>query len=204
VLYFGVRNCYSIGLLLGWIFFVLLTACAQGVKGPAGADAEQGIGGVGGKGIAAMQVIVAATNQISLSSPAEVVLQPTGSATPATLAALLKSLPAAQRVFLVVRGLQTAKQPGVVYKVYLEGEEAERQAAEYVGSLNFFNARGYNSSGSGSDAGRFVSFDVAERLRQLAMAGKVGQKPLRLRIVPAGEAEAEARPTLEQVELVVQ
>lgn len=102
-------------------------------------------------------------------------------------------------LYLVFRNLQTEKQPGELYHVYLNVEPGKtpNKSEQPAGVLNFYNAR------KEPNADIFFSFNVTDALRKLS-AEKQLTESLTLTIIPAERPEPGAVPTIGQIELVEQ
>ena len=120
-----------------------------------------------------------------------------------SLAARIEKLPAGKSLYLVFKNLQTTKQPGELYHVYLNLKEGEKPAETErpAGMLNFYNFGGNAPREPRSDV--FFSFDVTEALKKLA-ANKQLSEPLTLTIIPAQPPAEGVVPTVGQIELVEQ
>jgi hypothetical protein len=116
-----------------------------------------------------------------------------------SLSARIAKLPAGKRFYLVFRNLQTTKQPGEIYNVYLNLEEGKTPTTTDlpVGAINFYNFE----QKPRSDA--FFSFDVTEVLKKLAAAKQLSE-PLTVTIIPSEPPAEGAIPTVGQIELVEQ
>ena len=108
-----------------------------------------------------------------------------------------------RRLYLVVRDLRTVEQPGVLYHLYLDlpaGTAVDKADPWHAGILNFFNAP---PPGAPEPEGVFQSFDVTSLVRSLRARGQLAER-VKLSIIPVGEADPKARPTIGVVELVAQ
>ena len=116
-----------------------------------------------------------------------------------SLSARIAKLAPGKSLYLVFRNLQTEKQPGELYHVYLNIEPGKtpNKGEQPAGVLNFYNAR------KESRADFFFSFDVTDALRKLS-ADKQLAEPLTLTIIPAEPPAAGVLPTIGQIELVEQ
>ena len=121
------------------------------------------------------------------------------------------ALAAGRQLFLVLRGLETQLQPGVLYHVYLElpaGTEGQPPETHLVGTINFFDAE-QHAEHAGDPAGhgeaappeKFYSFDVTELARRLAAADRLSGTPA-VTLAAADEPAAEARPVVGEIHLV--
>ena len=116
-----------------------------------------------------------------------------------SLSARLARVPAGKSLYLVLKDLQTDKQPGQLYHVYLNLEEGKKPSSPEtaVGTLNFYAFERKPT------ADRFFSFDVTEVLNRLVAERRLSE-PLTVTIIPDGPSEEGAIPTIGQVELVEQ
>lgn len=146
-------------------------------------------------------VIASAAGPIALGAvPVTVVLE-TAAGEPAT--ALAASGHPGRRIHLVLRDLEAAVQPGVLYHLYLGLPPAAEPAADdprHAGVLNFFAAE--QAGEESGDAGSFFSFDVTAAVRALA-AGPSAGEPLTVTVRAAAEPVPGARATIGRIELVV-
>jgi hypothetical protein len=112
-----------------------------------------------------------------------------------SLQARIARLAPGKSFYLVFKNLQTDKQPGELYHVYLNVEpgKSPNKADQPAGVLNFYNARKDPRADE-----IFFSFDVTEALRKLST------ETLTLTIIPAEPPEAGAVPSIGQIELVEQ
>lgn len=123
------------------------------------------------------------------------------------LAKRLTTLGANQRLYLVIRDLRAAEQPGVLYRLYLDlpqDAQPRRNEQRYIGSLNFFNSvkgGGYGAQASGSDF--FFSYDITALVRNL-QARRLLSERTTITIAPSGAPTANAAPTIGRIELVEQ
>ena len=115
-----------------------------------------------------------------------------------SLATRIARVPAGKNIYLVLKNIQTNKQPGELYHVYLNLEEGKKATPEAaVGTLNFFNFERKPSPDS------FFSFNVTEALKKLAADRQLSER-LTITIIPDGTPEEGAIPTIGQIELVEQ
>jgi tyrosinase len=121
-----------------------------------------------------------------------------------------------RRLLLVLRGLATQLQPGVLYHVYLQlpaGADGQPAEEHLVGSINFFDAEEHAEHGGGEGHGaghaegappdKFYSFDVTTLAKRLAAAGTLPGAPI-VTIAPANDPNAEAQPVVGEIRLVEQ
>ncbi len=116
-----------------------------------------------------------------------------------SLSARIAQVAPGKSLYLVFKDLQTEKQPGELYHVYLNVEPGKTpsKAEQPAGVLNFYNAR------KDPRPDVFFSFDVTDALRKLS-AEKQLSESLTLTIIPAEPPAAGAVPTIGQIELVEQ
>lgn len=117
----------------------------------------------------------------------------------------VEALPQNQHIFLVLRELHAAEQPGILYHVYLnlpQDAKPARGDIHSVGTLNFYNAVPLESGG-GSNPGIFRSFDVTALLRNLAQQKALGDQ-ITVTIAPSGTAAANAKASIGRIEIVEQ
>lgn len=111
-------------------------------------------------------------------------------------------------VFVVVKGLNTNVQPGVLYDVYLqlpEGTAPERGADFRIGTLSFFDTGHGDHSVQGAGAQpKFVSFDVTDLMSKLAARKALDTSKLTLTFAPLGQPAANAKPVVGEVSIVEQ
>lgn len=142
-------------------------------------------------------------------SPSAVALKPEGvrvslELTPAerqksqSLSARIAKPASGKSLYLVFKDLQTLKQPGELYNVYVNLAEGAKpdNADQPVGTLNFYNA---GKTQPRSDL--FFSFDVTEVLEKL-IAEKQLSEPLTITIIPAERPAAGVIPTIGQIQLI--
>jgi tyrosinase len=129
------------------------------------------------------------------------------SADGASIVSEAASLNPEQHIYLVFRNITVERQPGILYRIYLDLPAAavEQHAPDYyVGAINFFGfvtrpAR----SGSNKGSSRFRSYDITGLVVDLARKGVLSVNPT-VTIVPVGKPEPESHPTLGNIEIVVQ
>jgi len=134
-------------------------------------------------------------------------------AQPRAVAAHVSSIGPAKRIYVVFRQIKADKQPGVLYRAYLDLPEkpnAQQLADHYVGTINFFNfvphrtghaAPAPHAAARGKE--RFLSFDITSKIRALHFSRVLREKPV-ITIIPAGKPAENANPVIGKVELVVQ
>jgi tyrosinase len=121
------------------------------------------------------------------------------------LAARVKALAPTQRIYLVLKDVQAQAAPGVHYDVYLdlpEGTQPNHELPNYVGTINFFGVT-MMADKHAAMRPRTFSFDVTDKVNILAAKGELTPTPS-VTIVPQGEPNAAAKPTIGQVQLVAQ
>lgn len=109
-----------------------------------------------------------------------------------------------ERIYLVLRNLETNAPAGVLYHVYLDlpDNTAPKAGNSYkAGVINFFHASGHG----GHDAadGLFYSFDVTDLVGQLKAKGQLRDVP-KVTIAPLGRPASEATPVVGEISLVQQ
>jgi tyrosinase len=117
----------------------------------------------------------------------------------------VKALPPAARVYLVLKDVQADAAPGVHYDVYLDlpqGAQPNHELPNYVGTINFFGVT-MTADKHAAMKPRTFSFDVTDNIQILAAKGELTPTP-EVTIVPQGEANAGAKPTIGAVQLVSQ
>jgi hypothetical protein len=116
-----------------------------------------------------------------------------------SLSARIAKLGPVKSFYLVFKNLQTDKQPGELYHVYLNVEPGKtpNTSDQPDGVLNFYNAR------KEPRPTLFFSFDVTEVLQKLSAQRQLTES-LTLTIIPAEPPAAGAVPTIGQIELVEQ
>jgi hypothetical protein len=151
--------------------------------------------------------IAAFTRPIKLGSTAtRVVLQDSGAqAAGRGLDVHVRALPAGRRVYLVLRNLRVAQQPGVLYHVYLdlpEDAKPRKSDARHAGVLNFFGATQLTDSGRAEEAA-FRSYDITNLVKSLH-ARKLLSEPSTVTIIPSATPAANAEATIGRIEVVEQ
>jgi tyrosinase len=146
-------------------------------------------------------------------SPVKVTLDPTPTMAGQQALAFstrVKSLPAGNRFFLIVKDLRAEQQPGVLYDLYLElpaDAKDEKRKDYYVGSINFFHAAGHKPHGAQQPQmkgpEKFISFDVTELAKKLHSLNLLAEKAT-LTIVPSGDPAAEAKPVIGSIQIIEQ
>jgi tyrosinase len=115
----------------------------------------------------------------------------------------IKNLPAGKRLFLVVRGLQSNIEPGVMYDLYLEVPAAApgKPSTElYVGSIHFFNAVPVHGM---APPDRPFSFEITDLAKRLNAKGAMATAA-ELTIVPSGAPSSAAKPVVGEVSIIEQ
>jgi tyrosinase len=129
-------------------------------------------------------------------------------AAPQSFAQRMLKVPAKKSVFLVLKGLQSAVQPGVLYDIYLqlpEGTEPEKGAEHRIGTLSFFDTGhgDHTAEGAGAEA-KFVSFDITSVAAKLAAKKVLDTEKLSLTFAPLGQPAADAKPVVGEISIVEQ
>lgn len=127
---------------------------------------------------------------------------------PTQVAALLPE----KKLYLVLRGLSTDTQPGVLYNVYVNlpaGTTPKKGDPHYAGVINFFGAQHMHAAGSGSPSpasdmsSRFRSLDITQVVRKLSTQGALNETPS-VSLVPVGKPLEAAKPVVGEITLVEQ
>ncbi len=121
-----------------------------------------------------------------------------------TLSMWLNSLQHGERIFLVLRGLNAMKQPGVLYHVYFDlpaDRNLLKDDASYVGTISFYDS--VNVKTSDLDETPFTSYDVTSVLKRLESRRLLSAPPT-ITIVPFGTPNPQAHASITRIELVVQ
>ena len=112
-----------------------------------------------------------------------------------------------ERVYLVLRDIRAAEQPGVLYAVYLDlppGTAPSASHPAYVGTLNFFNVVKLGGAGEAPPpASSLRSYDVTRTLQSLQSQNLLRESPV-VTIVPSGSPAPNAWPTIGCIELIKQ
>jgi hypothetical protein len=131
-----------------------------------------------------------------------------------SLSAHLEDLPSEQRIYLVVRGLVAAQQPGVSYSLFLDLPADHRPTSEdphHVGIVHFFAARPPGAANA-ADAESpvnvdtekvFFSFDITATAQALRDRGGLAAATT-LTWVPDGTPVADADASVALLELIRQ
>lgn len=123
----------------------------------------------------------------------------------ASLGQILESLPPSRNVYLVLTGLHAVEQPGTLFHLYLDLPDdvtPKPGNAWHVGSVNFFNAV------PGLDAPKDkptspVSIDITGVIRKLLASQKLTSVNT-ITIVPTRALEADSKPMIEHIAMIVQ
>ncbi len=111
-----------------------------------------------------------------------------------------------QRIYLVLRDLRAAEQPGVLYRLYLNlppDSQPEKDDPHYVGSLNFYSAVPPESNSSGPEGGLFRSYDLTTLLRNLQQREPLGDRTT-ITIIPSRVPATNAKASIGRIEIVEQ
>jgi tyrosinase len=117
----------------------------------------------------------------------------------------IKALAPEKSVYLVLQNVHAAAAPGVHYDVYLdlpEGAKPNQDSPNYVGTINFFGVTMMNDK-MASMKPRTFSLDVTDKVKALAARGELTNTPS-VTLVPQGEPNEAAKPTIGQIQLVSQ
>lgn len=141
----------------------------------------------------AQSVPFASAGPVSLGSdPVEVTLRPQGSPIESTL----DRLSGEDRVYLILRDLRIAAQPGAVYQVHWGATDT----APLMGTFNFFSVLPGETAPDRSDPRTMRSFDITRLLPQIR--SRIGEDTT-LTITPSGPIADGAEPVVGSVELVI-
>jgi tyrosinase len=151
------------------------------------------------------------TSSVQLGSqPVSVNLQapPSTAAGLGDLVQMVRNLGPTRRLFLVIRNLSTAAQPGALFNIFLEmpaNPAATADDTHKVGSIHFFDAMKPGGHGpmAASAQQKFFSFDITDLAKRLAAEGRLTTTP-RLTIAPSNELETDARPVVGEITLIEQ
>ena len=121
------------------------------------------------------------------------------------LTSKLEALRPNQRIYLVLRDMHAAEQPGILYHVYIGLPEAatpEKNDFRYLGMLNFFNAVPLES-GASSSRSIFRSYDATPVFKALQQRNELSDR-ITVTFVPSGTPAANAKASIGQLEIVEQ
>lgn len=156
-----------------------------------------------------LQVIAENQGPISLTSAVtRVTLKPTASGNLKNyFTSRLDQMPLNRRIYVVVDGLRTTDQPGVLYWLYLDlpaNQKPSGNKSEHaVGSLNFYNAPGDDAGGSAIKDTRFFSFDITETLKKLRAQNRLSDETT-LTIIASGTPAANSNPRVGRIRVIEQ
>lgn len=122
------------------------------------------------------------------------------------LAARVETLTQNQRIYLVLRELHAAEQPGVLYHLYLDlpqGSKPEKDDPHYVGSVNFYNAVPLEGGRAGSNAKLFRSYDLTALLKNLQQRNPLSDRTT-ITIIPSGVPAISAKASIGRIEIMEQ
>ena len=143
------------------------------------------------------------------SEPVSVNMQapPSTAAGLGDLVQMVRNLGPTRRLFLVLRNLQAANQPGALFHIYLElpgNTTGAPNDAHKVGSIHFFDAVGHgHGAAAAAPQQKFFSFDITDLAKRLVAEGQLTTTP-RLTIAPSNELESDARPVVGEITLIEQ
>jgi hypothetical protein len=150
---------------------------------------------------------VSTSGPFNLTKPSvRIALRPAGKQS-GGLSSEIDKLKSNQRMYLVLRGVHAASQPGTLYHLYIDMPEdslLKHDVIRHVGVLNFFGSVPRAQSGkrvSGGLAQR--SFDISELLRTLN-SKKWLTDPTTLTLVRYQEVQAHSEPSVDSVEIIVE
>ncbi|MBV8201120.1 MAG: tyrosinase family protein [Acidobacteria bacterium] len=130
-------------------------------------------------------------------------------AAPEAFTQRLKTLAPERNLYLVLKGLRTEVQPGVLYDIYLQlpkGTTPGKGAAEHlVGTINFFDTGhgDHTVAGAGTEA-KFFSFDITGLMTNLAAKKLLDTGKLDVTFAPVGQPAAAAKPLVGEISIVEQ
>jgi hypothetical protein len=150
-------------------------------------------------------VLAASAQAVELTAnPVRVELVSEKSDKNASRGQILESLPASRSVYLELTGLHAVTQPGTLFHLYLDLPEdvtPKPGNAWHVGSINFYNAV------AGPDAPKDkatspISIDITGAIRKLRFSQKLTSVNT-ITIAPTRALEADSKPMIEQIAMVV-
>jgi len=147
-----------------------------------------------------MTIAVAGGPVVLGNGPTQVVCEATD------LALRVRTLTPNQRIYLVLRELHAAEQPGVLYRLYLDlpkDSQPEKNDVHYVGSLNFYNAVSLEGAPAGPNAGFFRSYDLTTLLKTLQQREALSDRTT-ITIIPSRAPAMSAKASIGRIEIVEQ
>ena len=139
---------------------------------------------------AALPVMAATRVLATASRPVELGAGPTRVALVVPKGANLRAA-AGRNVYVILQGLQTKLQPGVLYRLYLNlPEGAKPDAAHYIGMINF-----YDAAGTGQHE---HPFEVTEKRALLDDEANT------ITIVPRGKPVKGSKTMIQRIELIAE
>ena len=122
----------------------------------------------------------------------------------ASLGQMLESLPASRSVYLELTGLHAVEQPGTLFHLYLDLPEdvtPKPENAWHVGSINFYNAVPVPDAPKDKPT-LPISIDITGAMRKLLSSHKLTSANT-ITIAPTRAMEANSKPVIEQIAIVV-
>jgi tyrosinase len=126
-------------------------------------------------------------------------------ARPLALREQVKALGPEKNVYLVLKDVHADAAPGVHYDVYLDlpqGATPSLDSPNYVGTINFFGVTMMKDK-MASMKPRTFSLDVTDKVKGLEAHGGLTETPS-VTLVPQGEPNEAAKPSIGQIQLVTQ
>jgi tyrosinase len=131
--------------------------------------------------------------------------------TVSSVTARLTRVERGKKVYVVVSGLATKIQPGVLYDLYLDlppNPTPQQRDDHRLGTINFFgvpHAGGHGGKpahGAAAGNARTRYFEVTGKLRALGLSRALAEQPV-LTISPQGQPQADAEPVIAKIELTM-
>jgi hypothetical protein len=154
------------------------------------------------------QVLLSASGPFKLGAgPVDIPLHAAQGVPGGSFSGKIAALAPGESMYLVLRGLSAAAQPGVVYNIYVGAARATQsdtnsQPQGRAGTLNFFNVVPLKGAKAARAAQSTRSIDVTEVLKKLQASGLLGAQ-LIVTVWPSGSPVAAAKPAIGRVDLVV-
>jgi tyrosinase len=145
------------------------------------------------------------------TQPVRVVMQPPKSmtGTPPSISQRLSVLPPQKHLYLVLKDLRAAAQPGVMYAVYLDlppNASPAQGRAHRVGTINFFEAvphMRHTGMTSANAQPKFYGLMITPNARRLQSQGMLSESTS-ITIAPVGTPAARAKPVIGDISIVEQ
>lgn len=155
------------------------------------------------------QVTLIATSESDIKLSSEPVVVPLRSAQQArSLAWEMQSyLARNNRLYLILKHIRAAKQPGVLFHVYLDlprGTRPDREDPRHVGVLNFFEAVAPSDSDPRADnVGRDFTYEITDLVRILRSKNLLTSSGS-VTIIPTKDFPSDVQPSIGQFAIAVQ